>query len=172
MCNCGLVNLLFGPVLRMQIRWISNILAFESGSAKAKVCGSGSKGHNINQKLQTKSRDIKAQIWKMLKKWELHYIDCFCYCCYAETSSSAVQKRHSVRKPCRPHLVFYISLDMIKLRCISTRPNQTSSLQYFWFEKTTFLLVNLFLYKEFQRSFIKKDDGRIFDNVNLVMTIW
>ena len=25
----------------------------------------------------------------------LHYIGCLCYCCYAKTSSSAVQKRHS-----------------------------------------------------------------------------
>ena len=40
----------------------------------------------------------------------LFTIDCLCYCCYEETSSSAVQKRDSVRKTYRPLLVFYISL--------------------------------------------------------------
>ena len=35
------------------------------------------------------------KIHRLLNHVCLHLIDCFCNCCYAETSSSAVQKRHS-----------------------------------------------------------------------------
>ena len=42
-----------------------------------------------------------AHLWRQMKIRRilthvcLHQIGCLCYCCYAKTSSSAVQKRHS-----------------------------------------------------------------------------
>ena len=53
------------------------------------------------------------KIHRLLTHVCLHQIDCLCYCCYAETSSSAVQKRHSqvYGKPITPSL-YYILLDL------------------------------------------------------------
>ena len=42
-----------------------------------------------------------AHLWRQMKIYRilthvcLHQIGCLCYCCYAKTSSSAVQKRHN-----------------------------------------------------------------------------
>ena len=37
----------------------------------------------------------QMKIHRILTQVCLHQIGCLCYCCYAKTSSSAVQKRHS-----------------------------------------------------------------------------
>ena len=42
----------------------------------------------INRHLASLVRQMKIHVC-------LHQIGCLCYCCYAKTSSSAVQKRHS-----------------------------------------------------------------------------